>query len=202
MQAGDWDERYRGRELVWSAGPNRFLVEQVGELTPGTALDVAAGEGRNAIWLAEQGWEVTAVDFSDVGIDKGRRVADAREVEVQWLVQDVTEWQPPSLASDLVIVFYLQLPADDRRAAYRRAAAAVAPGGTLLIVGHDRDNLERGVGGPSSPEVLLTADEVTADLDGTGLQIDVAEQVLRPVETDDGTRNAIDLLVRAHRPGD
>lgn len=201
MDATTWDERYEDEELVWSVGPNRFLVEEVAGLTAGRALDVAAGEGRNAIWLAEQGWRVTAVDFSRVGIDKGRRIAGQRRVEVDWLVEDVTDWTPEEQAFDLVIVFYLQLSAPDRRAAHSRAGRAVAPSGTLLIVGHDRDNLTRGVGGPPDPALLLTAAETTADLEGTGLQIERAGQVRRPVDTGPEEPGvAIDCLVRARRP--
>lgn len=202
MRAEDWDRRYAERDLVWSAGPNRFLVEQLEalELAPGRALDVAAGEGRNAIWLAEHGWTVTAIDFSRVGIGKAEEVGAGRGVDVMWLVGDVTVWEPPPRAFDLVLVFYLQLAEPDRRAAHARAAAAVAPGGVLLIVGHDRDNLERGVGGPPSADVLLTTDGVRADLEGTGLTVEVARQVDRPVETEDGgTSHAIDCLVRARR---
>lgn len=200
MDAGDWDERYGARELVWSAEPNQFVVEETADLSPGRALDLAAGEGRNAIWLAQQGWEVTAVDFSPIGIAKGRRIADAAGVEVTWVVADATTWQPPPRSFDLALVAYLQLPPDERRAAHRRAADAVADGGTLLVVGHDRDNLELGFGGPPDREVLLDVDGVVADLEGTGLAIVAAGQVERVVDTDGGTRTAIDCLVRARRP--
>ena len=199
MDAAAWDERYAGRELVWSASPNRFLVEQAEGMSPGRALDLAAGEGRNAIWLAQQGWEVTAVDFSPVGIDKGRQIATRNGVQIEWVVADATTWQPPTHGFDLVIVFYLQLPDRDRRAAYGRAAAAVAPHGTLLIVGHDLDNLTRGHGGPQDAGVLLTAEAVRGDLSATGLAIETAGQVTRTVQTDEGDRTAIDLLVRASR---
>lgn len=201
MRAADWDARYAQRELVWSAGPNRFLVDQAAGLAPGRALDVGAGEGRNAIWLAEQGWAVTAVDFSAVGCAKGRQLAASRGVAVDWVVADVTVWDPPPAAFDLVVVLYLQLPEAERRQAHMRAATAVAAGGTLLVVGHDRDNLSRGTGGPQDPALLLTAAAVTADLTGTDLVIDVAEQVIRAADGEDGQRrSAIDCLVRAHRP--
>jgi SAM-dependent methyltransferase len=167
MDAAAWDRRYADTALVWTAEPNRFLVEQVAELPVGRALDLAAGEGRNAVWLAERGWQTTAVDFSPVGIDKGRRLAGERGVTVDWVVADVTSWRPPVRAFQLVAVFYLHLPPGQRRDAYRIAASAVAPGGVLLVVGHDRDNLEHGVGGPQVPGTLLTVDEVTADLHGT-----------------------------------
>jgi SAM-dependent methyltransferase len=189
-------------DLVWTAEPSRFLVEQVADLPAGRALDVAAGEGRNAVWLAAQGWQVTAVDFSPVAVEKGRQLAEQRDVTVDWVVADVTSWRPPTSAYDLVIVFYLQLPSQQRREAHRRAAAAVAPGVTLLVVGHDRANLEQGVGGPQDPALLLTADDVVDDVRGSGVTVEVARQVERPVDVDGGSRNAIDTLVRGRRPDD
>jgi SAM-dependent methyltransferase len=196
MNRDDWNRRYEGKELLWSAEPNRFLVEEVAALAPGRALDLACGEGRNAIWLAEQGWSVDAVDYSDVAIDKARRVGEARGVEVRWVRDDV-ETYVPSPAYDLVIVFYLQLPWESMRGVIRRAEAAVAEGGTFLLVGHDLTNLEEGHGGPKSPTVLYTPDDVAAEL--SELRVVEAARRLRPVETDDGTVNAIDCLVRAVR---
>jgi SAM-dependent methyltransferase len=193
-----WDERYAGDDLVWSAEPNRFLVAEVETLPAGRALDVACGEGRNAVWLAERGWDVTGVDFSQVGLDKARRLADARGVSVHWEVADVTEYAPAPESFDLVIVMYLHLPAGSRRVAFRHAAAGVAPGGTLLVVGHDITNRSDGWGGPSDPAVLYGPEDVVADLDG--LETVKAERVRRPVPTDEGEKIAIDVLVRATRP--
>jgi SAM-dependent methyltransferase len=200
VSAADWDERYAARELVWTAGPNRFVVEQVDDLPPGRALDLAAGEGRNAIWLAERGWQVTAVDFSAVGLDKGRQLAAARDVEVAWELADATTWDPPAHGFDLVLVAYLQLPEDERRAAHRRAARAVAPGGRFVLVAHHRDNLVHGYGGPPDERVLMRAADVVDDLAGTGLEVVTAERVERPVETEEGSRTALDCLVVATRP--
>lgn len=201
LDARAWNARYAQKELVWSATPNRFLVEQVADLSPGRALDLAAGEGRNAIWLAERGWQVTGVDFSSTGLDVAREIARRREVEVDWVLADVTMWQPPGATFDLVIVFYLHLPPAARRTAHRNAASAVAPGGTLSVVGHDRDNLTRGVGGPPDATVLLTADEVVDDLRDTGLVVQEATQRLRRVgDPDAAPQQAIDTLVRANRP--
>jgi SAM-dependent methyltransferase len=201
MDAVAWNERYAGRELVWSREPNRFLVEQTEGLEPGRALDLAAGEGRNAIWLARQGWQVTAVDFSEAGINKGRQIAQRDDVAVEWIVADVTRWEPPAESFDLVIVFYLQLPAVQRRQAHRRAASALATGGRLLIVGHDIDNLAHGYGGPQDPDVLLTACGVAADLADTGLTVTTSDRRERKVTTDEGERVALDLLVIAERVG-
>jgi SAM-dependent methyltransferase len=201
VDAAGWDERYTDRDLVWSATPNRTVERQVEGLPPGRALDLAAGEGRNAIWLAEQGWQVTALDFSSVGADKGRQLATARGVDVAWVVADATTWDPPEGGFDLVVVAYLQLPEDERRAAHQRAARAVAPGGRFVLVAHDRDNLTAGYGGPPDDRVLMTAADVTRDLDGTGLEVITAERIERHVETDEGPRTALDCLVVAARSG-
>jgi len=201
VKRDEWDARYGAAELVWSAGPNQFLVAEAEGLTPGRALDVACGEGRNALWLAERGWRVTAADFSGVAIDKARARAEAQGVDVDWRVDDVVAWSPEAQAFDLVIVFYLQLPPAERSAALAKAAGAVAPGGTLLVVGHDSTNLAEGYGGPRDPAVLFSPDDV-ADIAGTaGLAVEKAERVRRQVDTDDGPRTAVDALVRAVRPG-
>ncbi len=184
-------------ELIWRAEPNRFLVEEVARMKPGRALDLACGEGRNALWLAERGWQVTGVDFSPVGLAKARRLAVVRRVDVSWLRADVLEWNPPQTAFDLVIVMYLQLPADARRRVLSRAARALTPGGTLLVVGHDSTNLTEGTGGPQDPAVLFSPEDVANDL--PGLDIERAERVRRPVHTEHGDVDAIDALVRAVR---
>lgn len=198
VEAQQWDERYRSTELVWGAGPNRFLVEQVDGLVPGTALDLACGEGRNAIWLAEQGWKPTGVDFSAVALEKARRLATGRQVTVTWQQADVTAWEPSS-SYDLVVVMYLQLPADTRRRALSAAARAVAPAGTLLVVGHAVSNLTNGYGGPQDPSVLYSPEDVVADLGGS-LDVQQATEVRRPVATSEGEVEAIDVLVRATAP--
>ncbi len=197
MDANAWDARYDGDALIWTAEPNRFLVAEVDGLTPDRALDLACGEGRNAVWLAERGWTVTGVDFSVVGLDKARRLADARRVSVHWEAADVTEYETTEQGYDLVVVMYLQLPETSRRRAFRHAAASVGPGGTLLVVGHDSTNLTDGWGGPGDPAVLYGPDDVTAALDG--LQIVKSTRVARPVQTDAGEKTAIDVLVRATR---
>jgi SAM-dependent methyltransferase len=195
-----WNRRYAGRELLWTATPNRFLVAETAGLAPGRALDLACGEGRNAVWLAGQGWTVTGVDFADVALEKARRLADAGNVDVRWVTADLRDYRPEPRAYDLVLLFYLQVPAAEREPIVRAAAEAVAPGGTLLVVAHDRSNLEEGHGGPQEPAVLYTADDVRADLAGAGLRVERAERVPRPVEEADGEHVALDALVRAARP--
>lgn len=197
MDAQEWDARYAEAEQVWSLTPNQFVVEHASDLTPARALDLAAGEGRNALWLAERGWQVTAVDFSTVALEKGR-MRDHGEA-VTWTRADVTEWPPPARAFELVLLCYLHLPDAERRVVHRRAADAVADRGVMLIIGHDSENLAAGHGGPQDPEVLFDREDVISDLDGSGLTIVCAGQRTRRVETDEGVASAIDVVVRAER---
>jgi len=197
MDASAWNDRYRGADLMWGIAPNRWVAQEVADLPAGRALDLACGEGRNALWPAGRGWQVTGVDFSAVAIEKARRLQDGTGAVVDWVCADVLDYRSPEPV-DLALLCYLQLPAAERRAAVRGAAAGLAPGGVLLVIGHDSANLERGYGGPQDPAVLFTGADVTADLDGSGLVVERADAVQRPV--DGAARPAIDALVRARRP--
>ena len=199
MDASGWDDRYRDRELVWGSGPNALVAAETADLPPGRMLDLAGGEGRNAIHLAEQGWEAEVVEFSEVALAKARELAASRGVRIATTLTDVTA--APALApAELVLICHLQVPAAPYAAAVGHAASLVAPGGTLLVVVHDRDNLTRGVGGPPDAAVLPTVADSLAAIDGHGLEVLRAEQVLRRVETPDGPRDAVDHVVRAVRP--
>jgi SAM-dependent methyltransferase len=200
MDATTWDQRYAATDLMWSAGPNAFVEEICRDLSPGRSIDLAAGEGRNALWLAEQGWDSTAVDYSSVAIDKARQIAERRGISITAEVGDLNEYVPAPDAYDLVLIAYLQLPDDQLTPIMRRAAAAVAPGGHFVVVSHDAENLEHGYGGPQAPEVLTTPDQVVAAL-GDGFTVERAEVAERHVQTDDGTKTALDTIVVARRDG-
>lgn len=206
MDSEQWDARYAAADLVWSAGPNQFVASECAGLPPGRAVDLAAGEGRNAIWLARQGWEATAVDFSQVGLDKGRQVAATIPApgSVTWVCADATTWSPDEPV-DLVVVAYFQVPATDRRATMVNAVRSLRPGGTLVWVAHDSTNLTEGTGGPQDPAVLMTAEDLVADVEQSGVGVEVvrAERVARLVGSgehrgeEQGT--AWDALVRLTR---
>lgn len=197
MDAEGWNERYRATELVWSAGPNQFVEAELAELTPGRAVDLAAGEGRNALWLAGRGWHVTAVDFAQAALDKGRQLAG--DLPVEWVCADATSWSGDA-SYDVCVVAYLQLEAEQRRDAVRHGFASLRPGGTFLLVAHDATNLVEGTGGPQDPTVLMTADDVLADLGGESFDVVRAERVAREVTQPDGSsRTAYDALVRVVR---
>lgn len=203
MDAEHWNHRYDQTDLVWSAGPNVWVEQVTSGLVPGAALDLGAGEGRNALWLAENGWHVTAVDFSAVAIDRARGLARERlgaaADRFRALCADLLSYQAVPQSSDLVMLIYLQLSPDQRRSVIASAASAVRAGGLLLVVAHDSENLAHGYGGPQDPSVLYTPADITADLATSGLSIDRAEQVVRVVTTDAGPRQALDALVVASR---
>ena len=193
MSSRDWDQRYEAKELVWSAEPNQFLPPAVDGLPPGRALDLAAGEGRNAIWLAAQGWAATAVDFSAEGVKKGRLLAEEAGVSVEWVVADVTAYSSDE-PFDLIVVFYAHLPPEAFTEMMAMARAALAPGGKIFGVGHALRNLADGVGGPQHPAILWDADLVSPTLQGLG---DVmVEEIER--QTESGV--AIDLRFEAFAP--
>ena len=201
MDRAAWDARYSERELLWTAEPNRFLVSVAEDLEPGVALDLAGGEGRNAVWLAERGWRVTVLDWSKVALEKGRVLAEARGVgaEVSFMEADLLDWSPARATADLVMVVYLHIPASARESVWRNAAAAVRTGGRLVVIGHDSSNLTEGYGGPQDAGVLFTAQDVAAVV-GDDLIVERSERVDRPVEAEDGMRVAIDNLTVAVRP--
>lgn len=208
MDAREWDERYAASDLVWSGAPNQFVEAELAGLTPGRALDVASGEGRNALWLAGRGWDVTAVDFSLAGLDKGRalqaRHEHGRDMHIDWVHADVLEHDAGSGAFDLALVAYLQLPARARRTVVRRTFDSLAEGGTFFLVAHDSTNLTEGTGGPQDADVLCTAEMVLADLDGERFETVRAERVTRSVEPSgehrgEPARTAYDALVRLVR---
>lgn len=188
-----WDERHASRDPIESPGADPTLIEVVGAMAPGTALDLGAGDGRNAVWLAVRGWRVTAVDFSTVALDHGRALASTAGVDVDWRLADLLEWTPPPDAFDLVALFFIHLPPEERRQVYARAAAAVAGGGTLLVVAHDRSNLTDGAGGPQDPAVLFTTAEIARELPAD-FTVERADVVRRSSGTGPGP---LDAVVRA-----
>ena len=192
MDAHAWDTRYADADLVWSAEPNLFVARECADLPVGTALDLAAGEGRNAIWLARQGWDVTAVDFSAAGLAKARSMAFEAQVELATVVSDVDHYHPTTPV-DLVLLSYLQVPDEHQRRILRRAAEWLQPGGAVFVVAHDKANVDNGHGGPPDPDVCYTVENTVAAL--AELRIEVAELAQRPV---DGAV-ALDTVVLAVR---
>ncbi len=195
-----WDEKYRNRTAAWDDEPNPFLADDIAGLTPGTALDVGCGEGSDSVWLAKQGWQVTAVDISNVALDRGR-AADTDHL-VTWVQADVLAWAPPTDAFDLVSTHFMHIPPADRPGFFGRLASAVRLGGTLLVVSHHISDLETTIGRPPLPELFYDADEVAAALTPGRWEILVGGTRPRPVTDHEGRAITIhDMVLKARRIG-
>jgi SAM-dependent methyltransferase len=192
-----WNQRYAGDATPAQADPHLRLETEVSSLRPGRALDLACGNGRNAVWLATRGWQVTGVDFAEVAISQAAALAERCGVEVDWIVEDLLDYRPQAASFDLVTLLFCQLPQDERRRVIESAAAAVAPGGTFLLAAHHPRNLLEGTRGPRDPAVLYGPEEVAAQLGG--FVVDQAACVERLLETAEGRGRQIDTVVRARR---
>jgi SAM-dependent methyltransferase len=217
-----YDQLYRSAPAVWSGRPNRQLVVEASGLPPGTALDAGCGEGADVLWLAERGWRVTGVDFSEVALERAAAGARARGLSdrVEWLQADLDAWTPPECGFDLVTAHYLHARGDDRTALFRRLAAAVAPGGILLVVGHLLDeatlrehaghgHADHGHGDDAGQadghhlDLLYTAEEVAAALDPGQWRDVVTETRDRDPAAAERTGNPVpDTVLVARRTAD
>jgi SAM-dependent methyltransferase len=196
-----WQERYRSSEAVWSGRPNPSLVAEVAELSPGRALDAGSGEGADAIWLAEQGWRVTALEWSSVAIERAAGFAGRAGVaeRIDWQQVDLAGWVPGDYF-DLVSAQYLHLPPPIRGQVFQRLAEAVAPAGSLLLVGHHPSDLRSGVHRPEREELYFTADELIAQLPAERWRIVTNELREREHAGADGPSHVVrDTVVRAVR---
>jgi SAM-dependent methyltransferase len=193
-----WEGRYRAAAeqgtSLWGEGPNGWIAEQVAALAPaaGLALDLGAGEGRNTRWLAEHGWRVVATDFAPAAVDRLR--ASTAGLAVEAVVADATAWSSPEPA-DLAILCYLQLPAEALASAIGRAGESLAPGGLLLGIWHDREDVARGLGGAMTPVIRTTPAETAAAAEAAGLRVELSGR--RDRETSAGL--ACDCLLVARR---
>jgi SAM-dependent methyltransferase len=199
-----WDERYRSHTAVWSGRPNPQLVAEVSDLAVGTALDAGTGEGADALWLAWHGWQVTAVDFSTVALERAAARVDALDADlvgsIRWVHADLTTWAPTEGGFDLVSAQFMHLPPEPREAVFARLATAVAPGGTLLIVGHHPNDLHTTIHRPPMPEMFFTAEQVADSLDADQWEVLVAEARPRPANDDEGREITIhDAILRARK---
>lgn len=195
-----WDARYAEADAVWSGNPNPVLVAEAADLPPGSALDIGSGEGADAIWLAARGWTVTGLDVSDVALQRAAAHAGAAGVRITWRQADLTLDAPVGTGFDLVTAQFMHLPSEQRRALHRRLAAAVAPGGTLLVVGHHPSDLGT-IPRPPLPDLFFTASDVAAELDPDQWEVLCEEARPRPVvHSDSGLTVTIhDTVLRARR---
>jgi 2-polyprenyl-3-methyl-5-hydroxy-6-metoxy-1,4-benzoquinol methylase len=193
-----WNERYRSHPKLWSGNPNLHLVAETSDLPPGTALDVACGEGADAVWLAERGWRVTALDISTVALE--RAAAHAGTLPIEWRQADLITWEPGEERYDLISAQYMHLPPEPRDRLFRHLAAAVKPGGTLLLVGHHPSDLHTAMQRPDVPELLFTGADVKALLEPAEWTVVTDTDAARDVTNHEGQSVTIhDAVFRARR---
>lgn len=197
MDAAEWNARYLAQPDAWGTTPAARVVSEVtaaedAGLTVGTAIDVACGDGRHARWLAAHGWQVRALDFSEVAIEQARTKDsdEGRSGSVDWVVGDATSWQPEEKV-DLVVIGFLHLELDTLVRVLHAAGGWLKPGGHLVYLGHAAENLSRGVGGPQDPRVLPGISELARGAEG--LEVVSLRHDLRPA----GKATAIDVLLHA-----
>jgi cyclopropane fatty-acyl-phospholipid synthase-like methyltransferase len=194
-----WNRRFAAAEYVFGTAPNAFLAAHAGLFKPGQrALCVADGEGRNSVWLAEQGLEVTAFDFSPVALDKARRLAAGRGVSVRYELASVEDWRWRAGEFDVVVAIFIQFVVPQaRRVLFERMSAALRPRGLLLLEGYTPAQLKYGTGGPKQVDQLYT-EELLRQAFGS---LEIVELKAYEAELDEGTRHrgmsaVIDLMAR------
>ena len=195
-----WDERYGSKDRIWSGNPNPQLVREVADLVPGRALDAGSGEGADAIWLAGRGWRVTALDVSATALGRGAAHAGPELADrITWRRVDLLTWTPDQ-QYDLVSAQFLHLPSELRERVYANLAAAVAVGGTLLLVGHHPSDLQTTMGRPNLPDLMFTAEQLASALDPARWAVGTAESRPRPAIDPEGREITIsDAVLRAER---
>lgn len=196
----EWNNRYQGNKRIWSANASSALVEVANDLKPGHAIDIGAGEGRNSIWLASKGWTVDALDFSEVALVKAQNYAKKAGVseKINFNHVDLTQFEPGKTTYDLVGLFYFHIPWANMVSVLNKAVRLVAPGGSFVLMAHDKDNIKNGFGGPQDCDVLYSASDVVKLLEDD-LNVERAECVKRIVTTGNGERVALDCVVIAKR---
>lgn len=201
-----WNARYGEKKRIWSGRPNPQLIAETEQLAPGRALDVGCGEGADALWLARRGWEVTGVDISTVALTRAAEHEKEQDgdlgtavLPVIWEHRDLTQWEPPPDSFDLVTAQYMHLPTAQREPLFRALARAVAPGGTLLIVGHHPSDLHGPAPRPDLPDLYFTAEDIAGMLDD-GWEHQVIGTRPREASGPDGATLAVaDTVYRGRR---
>ena len=195
-----WEERYRAKaEGIWSGNPNAVLVAEVAGLAPGKALDVGCGEGADALWLAARGWQVTGADISTVALERAAELSKEQGLAVDWRHVDLLAEPPAAGSFDLVSAHFMQLPAPQRGEFYRHLAAAVRPGGTLLVVAHHPDYLPAG-GHQHLHDMMFTAEQLVDEIGFEGWDIELVATRARQAKGPEGDQITIsDTILRARR---
>ena len=175
-----WDERYDQDEFLFGTEPNDFLKEQAHHIPAGgKVLCLGDGEGRNGVWLAEQGYQVTSVDLSQVGLDKTQRFAKERGVTIETIYADLADWPIEPQAWDGIVSIFCHMMPDERKRMHLRIVNGLKPGGVFLLEAYSPEQIDKGTGGPSNTDLLVTAEDIISEL--VGLDIYLAHSIDREV---------------------
>jgi SAM-dependent methyltransferase len=158
-----WDERFSGEEYVYGTEPNKFFAEQISKLEPGKILFLGEGEGRNAVHAAKLGWEVHAVDYSDSGKTKSLNLAEKENVKLNYLVSDVTEYNPEENSFDTVVIIYLHLNEENRKVVHQNIIKALKLNGKIILEVFDKKQIEKKTGGPKNIDLLYSLEDIFED---------------------------------------
>lgn len=175
-----WDERYRTEQFVYGTAPNDFLVSQVEYLPKGQILCLAEGEGRNAVFLAEQGYDVTAVDLSPAGLAKARQLAEQRGVSIETIAADLGDFEIAPGSWDGIVSIFAHMPPPARRHVHRQVVSGLKPGGVFVLEAYRPEQLQYGTGGPPVAELMMTLDGLREEL--SGLEFDFAAETVREIQ--------------------
>lgn len=179
MSNSDWDERYQCEDFVYGVAPNDFLDSVVERLPAGRVLCLAEGEGRNAVFLAERGFAVTAVDQSAVGLAKARKLAHQRGVDIDIIEADLASFEIQPQARDGIVSIFAHMPPSARRHLHRHVVGGLRPGGVFVLEAYRPEQLQFGTGGPPTPEMMMDLEGLRGEL--AGLELDFAQETVRNV---------------------
>jgi cyclopropane fatty-acyl-phospholipid synthase-like methyltransferase len=201
MSNAFWDERYSGHELAYGEAPNDFLAQMAARLpNEGQALDIGAGEGRNALFLASRGLQVLAVDQSEVGMRKAQRLARERGLMLRTRAVDLQHFDAEHGSFDVITSIFVHLPESLRAAVHTRIAAWLKPGGVFLLEAYAPDQIERDTGGPKEASRLASLETLVSELSGEGrLEIEHRAALLRNVSEGQfhtGEASVVQVLAR------
>lgn len=201
MDKAFWDSKYSTDEFVYTKDVNRFVKQHLEDLAPGKAIDLAGGEGRNSVFLAQKGWQVENIDISSVGLEKCQKLAAERNVlkNITTTLASGLDFESVLAPVDLGLVAYLQLPKSDLEISLARLAGSLRPGGIFFGVWHALENLENGFGGPQDPRVLPEANSIKDLLLQLEFEISFVENKAGQVQTSQGLQPSITLVAMASK---
>jgi SAM-dependent methyltransferase len=202
MDPTAWIKKYDTPDYVYTKDVNKFVVEFLTDVTPGTAIDLAGGEGRNAVWLAQQGWRVENIDFAQNALDKFMALAAERGVGENCVATcaSALEFTSQLAPVDLALVAYLHIYSHQFEVAMANATACLKPGGTLFGVWHALENIQHNSHGPQNPDTLPSVESLTALATKLGLQIQVCENRDGQVRTAEGPKPSVTVILLATKP--